>query len=562
VGLNPTPQIFAALGRAITRLEYQLPPCRIKQSCDTPRVDDFLPTVILVLGVIGLVSFLAQRVAIPAPVLLAVAGMIWSLVPSLPAPKLEPGLILSVFLPPLLYAEAWEASWLDFRRWLRPILQLAIGLVAFTILVVGLIAHWAIPALPWGACFLLGAIVSPTDTVAVQTVLDRLRVPRRTTAILGGESLVNDATGLLGAGLATVVVLTGVFEVGAVGLSFTRIAGLGVVIGAAVGWTAATINYYVRGTQLLFALSLLAPYVAYFLAEHVGASGVLAVVIAGFVASWRLDYIAPESRLELYSSWDHLSFLLNAVMFLFVGLETPHRLQQAIDEVPGIVGIALMVSLAVIGARLVWMFPAAYVPLWFSRRLRQREGGYPDVRAVILAAWCGLRGAVSLAAALSVPALLRDGAPFPGRAEIIACTLVVIVVTLIGQGVTLLPLVRSLGLSDADPTDIEVHRAREAMLSAGIARLDAFCSEESCPIAVYRLRDAMSDQLSSLQSEDEMVRSEALRRLAVAGDVRRAVYAAKTDALLALRDRGVVNDRVHRELQLDLDRANADLREG
>jgi CPA1 family monovalent cation:H+ antiporter len=525
-------------------------------------VAEILPTLILVLGVIGLMSFLAQWVAIPAPVLLAVAGMVWSLTPGLPSLEIEPRMILAVFLPPLLYADAWEASWIDFRRWLRPILQLAIGLVAFTIGVVGLVAHWAIPGLPWAACFLLGAIVSPTDTVAVQAVLERLRVPRRATAVLGGESLVNDATGLLGVGLATVVVLTGVFDGGSIGLTFARIVGLGVVIGAAVGWAAATINYYVRGTHVLFAFSLVAPYVAYLLAESAGASGVLAVVIAGFVASWRLHYIAPESRVELYSSWDQLSFLLNAVMFLYVGLEVPPRLAQAIETVPGILGIALLISVAVILARVVWIFPGAYLPPWLSRRLRQREGGYPEVRTVILGAWCGARGAVSLAAALSVPALLSDGTPFPGRDEIIACTLVVILVTLIGQGVTLLPLVRLLGLSDAEPSDVEVRRAREAMLSAGIARLDAFCSEESCPIAVYRLRDAMSDQLASLQSEDALVRSEALRRLEVAGDVRRAVYRAKTDALLALRDHGVVNDKVHQELQLDLDRSNADLRSG
>ena len=519
-----------------------------------------LPTLVLMLGVIGAMSFLAPKVAIPAPVLFAAAGVGWSLIPSLPSIKIAPGVVLSVFLPPLLYSDAWDASWVDFRRWLRPILQLAIGLVAFTILAVGLIAHWALPALPWAACFLLGAIVSPTDTVAVHAVLERLRVPRRVTAILGGESLVNDATGLLGAGLATVVVLTGVFEAGRIGSSFARIAGLGIVIGVAVGLGAATINYFVRGTQILFAFSLLAPYAAYFLAELAGASGVLAVVIAGFVASWRLHYIAPESRLDLYSSWEQLAFLLNALMFLYIGLEAPERLTRAIETVPGIIGIALLISVTVILARFVWVIPGAYVPLWLSPRLRRREGGYPSMRAVILASWCGVRGAVSLAAALSLPLTLMDGTPFPGRAEIVACTLAVILVTLIGQGVTLLPLVRRLGLSDADPTNVEVHRAREAMLSAGIARLDAFCSEESCPIAVYRLRDAMSDQLASLQAEDEMARTQALQRLAVAGDVRRAVYQAQTDALLTLRDQGVVNDRVHQELQLDLDRASADLR--
>jgi monovalent cation/hydrogen antiporter len=521
-----------------------------------------LPTLILMLGVIGVMSYLSPKVAIPAPVLLSVAGVAWSLSPLLPSMEITPGVVLAVFLPPLLYSDAWQASWLDFRRWLRPILMLAVGLVAFTILVVGVVLHSAAPRIPWAVCFLLGAIVSPTDTVAVHAVLERLRVPRRVTAILGGESLVNDATGLLGAGLATAVVLTGVFEVGRVASSFARIAGLGIVVGVVVGLAAAALNRVLRGTHVLFVFSLVAPYTAYFLAEHAGASGVLAVVIAGFVASWRLHYIAPESRVELYSAWDQLEFLLNALMFLYIGLEAPARLQQALATAPGVLGIAFLVAVVVVLARIVWVFPGAYVPLWFSARQRRHEGGYPPIKAVILGSWCGVRGAVSLAAALSLPTTLNDGTPFPGRAEIIACTLVVILVTLVGQGLTLLPLVRRLGLSDADPTEAEVRRAHEAMLSAGIARLDEFCSKESCPIAVYRLRDAMSDKLSSLRDEDALARALALKRLAVAGEVRQAVYQAQTRALLTLRDQGVVNDRVHQELQLDLDRAHADLRAG
>ena len=523
---------------------------------------DILPTLLLMLGVIGVMAFLAPIVRVPPPVLLAIAGVAWSSVPRLASLEIAPGVVLAVFLPPLLYADAWAASWLDFRRWLRPILQLAIGLVAFTILMVGLVAHWAFPGLPWAVCFLLGAIVSPTDTVAIHAVLERLRVPRRLTAILGGESLVNDATGLLGAGLAAAVVLTGVFEAGGIATAFARIAGFGILIGIAVGLLAAAINHVVRGTQVLFVFSLLAPYAAYFLAEHAGASGVLAVVIAGFVASWRLHYIAPESRVELYASWEQLAFLLNALMFLYVGLEAPHRLQQAIAMVPGIIGNALLIGLAVIVTRIVWIFPNAYIPLWLLPGQRRREGGYPSPQGVIVASWCGVRGAVSLAAALSLPVVLPDGTPFPGRPEIIACTLVVILMTLVGQGVTLLPLVRWLGLSDADPTDAEMRQAHEAMLLAGIARLDEFCSQESCPIAVYRLRDAMTDQLASLRDEDAMARAQALKRLAVAGEVRRAVYQAQTKALLGLRDRGVVNDRVHQEMQLDLDRAHADLRAG
>jgi CPA1 family monovalent cation:H+ antiporter len=521
---------------------------------------EILPTVLLLLAAISAMSWLAQKVALPAPVLFAIAGVAWSLTTRMPRPGIAPGVVLAVFLPPLLYADAWEASWYDFRRWLRPILQLGVGLVVFTILSVGVVAHWLMPRLPWGACFLLGAMVSMTDTVAVHSVLERLRVPRRATAILGGESLINDATGLLGVELATVVVLTGVFDFATIATGFARIAGLGVGIGVVIGLTAARLNRMVRGTPVLFALSLLAPYTAYFLAERTGASGVLAVVIAGFVASWRVYYIAPESRIDLYAAWDQLAFLLNALMFVYIGLETPGRLVEAVETVPGIVVVALLISLTVILGRIAWTLPNAYLPFWLWPRLARREGAAPSLRGVALVSWCGVRGAVSLAAALSLPHTLADGSPFPGRAEIVACTLGVILITLVGQGTTLLPLARRLGLEDAEPAEAEAQQAREAILAAGIARLDAFCSEEKCPIAVYRLREAMADQLASLKAEDTTERSSAQQRLAVAEEVRRAIYEAQSRALLDLRDREVVNDRVHQFLQLDLDRANAELR--
>ncbi len=194
-----------------------------------------LPGLIAVLGLIGAASVAARRLGLPPPVLLAIAGIAWSLLPALSPLEIAPHVVLAVFLPPLLYAEAWHASWHDFRRWLRPILSLAIGLVAFTILCVGVVAKLLMPELPWAVCFLIGAILSPTDTVAVHSVLSRLRVPRRVTAILGGESLINDATGLLGVQLAMTVVLTGVFEAGAIATHFVRIAGLGVASGVAVG---------------------------------------------------------------------------------------------------------------------------------------------------------------------------------------------------------------------------------------------------------------------------------------------------------------------------------------
>lgn len=520
---------------------------------------EILPGLIAVLGLIGLASVAAPRVKLPAAVLLAIAGIGWAILPGFAPPAIEPHLVLSVFLPPLLYAEAWRASWHDFRRWLRPILSLAIGLVAFTILCVGMTAKTLMPELPWAVCFLIGAILSPTDTVAVHAVLSRLRVPRRATAIIGGESLINDATGLLGVQLASIVVLTGVFESATIATNFARIAGLGIASGAAVGLLAIGLNARLRGTAVLFVFSLFAPYLAFALADGLGASGVLAVVVAGFVASWRVDLIAQESRVDLYSAWDVLTFILNALMFLFVGIELPHRLGADPATMMSLLGTGLAIAIVVVLARFVWFWPAAYIPLWLFPRLRSKEGGYPDPRAVVLAGWCGVRGAVSLAAALALPHALPSGAPFPGLAVIEAAVLMTIVVTLIGQGSTVGPLVRWLRLRGDPTTEAETRKAREAMLAAGIARLDAFCTEESCPIAVYRYRDVMVDRLAELREVEESARNHATRRLAVSREVRRAVWQAETAELLRLRDAAVINDQDHQFLQLEIDREHADL---
>ena len=514
-----------------------------------------LPSIIAILGLIGLASIAAPRLKLPAPVLLALAGLAWAVLPGLAPPQIDPHIVLSVFLPPLLYADAWRASWHDFRRWMRPILSLGIGLVAVTILVVGVAARWLMPELPWAVCFLIGAILSPTDTVAIHAVLARLRIPRRATAIIGGESLINDATGLLGVQLASIVVLTGVFEAASVGTQFAWIAGLGILIGVAVGLLAVAINARLRGTAVLFVFSLFAPYLAFGVADTAGASGLLAVVVAGFVASWRIDLIAPESRIELTADWDVLTFMLNGLMFLFVGLEIPFRM--SVDG--GLLGFGLAIGAVVIVTRFVWFWPAAYIPLWLFPRLRANEGGYPAPRAVVLAGWCGVRGAISLAAALALPAALPDGSPFPGRAAIEAAVLVTIIVTLIGQGSTIGPLVRWLKIPADPTTEAETLKAREAMLAAGIARLDAFCTEKSCPIAVYRYRDVMMDRLAELREQEEEERLHATRRLEVSRDVRRAVWESETAELLRLRDKGEINDRDHQDLQLEIDREYADL---
>lgn len=518
-----------------------------------------LHTLTAVLAMLALATLLAPRLRLPQPLALALAGVGLAFVPAVRDVEIDPHLILAGFLPPLLYADAFHTSWRDFRRWLRPILMLAIALVAVTIVTVGLVARWMMPELPWAVCFVLGAIVSPTDTVAAQAVIERLRVPRRITAILGGESLVNDATGLVGVQIGVVVALEGVFEWSHVMVQFAEVAGLGIVIGAVVGFMFSYANRLVRDSSVLFTLSLLSPYLAFSIAEWFEVSGVLAVVVAGAIVAWRVHLIAPTARLQLRASWELLAFVLNGLCFLYIGLESPCLLHRAAGGGNQLWIMGLVVSATVMLTRILWCFPNAYLPLYFMPRLREVEGGYPQARGVTLVAWCGVRGAVSLAAALSLPVATNDGDVFPGRDVVVACTVAVILVTLVLQGGTLHLLVKALRLPDDATTDAELRLARERLLAAGIARLDAYCSEHSCPVAVHRYREAMVEQLAALRADDEAERVGAERRLAVSREVRAAVLRAQEESLLALRDSGRIDDHAYAGLlfELDHDRAAA-----
>ncbi len=511
--------------------------------------------LVVLLAAVAAVAAVAPRLRVPGPILLVLAGLGISLTPGVPRLPLDPDLILLIFLPPLLYADAFNASWIDFRRWLRPIAMLAVGLVAMTTLVVGVVAKWCFPELPWAACFILGAVVSPTDTVAAQAVIHRLHIPRRITAIIGGESLVNDATGLVGVQIGVAVALSGVFTVTGTLTTFTWVAGLGMIIGLGVGLLFAWLNRLITDTATLFTVSLLAPYVAFMTAHHLEASGVLAVVVAGFFVSWRIHQIPGTARVPLFHAWELLMFVLNGFCFIFIGLELPHLLGGLEGGGGWPLAGALLIAGALILTRIAWCFPAAYLPLWMSHTLRQREQGIPKPHHVLLLSWCGMRGVISLAAALSLPVLTRDGTPFPGRDLILSCTAVVIAATLVIQGLTLHPLIHLLGIRADQQGEKEARAAREAMLTAGIARLDAYCSEVSCPIAVNHLRQAMSDHLQSLQESDAAERDLAGRRMDVSREVQAAVRAAQAEELLRLRDQEIITDNTYLALQLELDRA-------
>jgi CPA1 family monovalent cation:H+ antiporter len=514
-----------------------------------------LDAILALLVTIAVTTLAAPRLRLPLPIALTLGGLALALLPGVPSPRLDPNLVLLVLLPPLLYADAFNTSWNDFRRWLRPILMLAIGLVAVTILTVGVAARWLFPELPWVVCFALGAILSPTDTVATQAVLERLRIPRRATAILGGESLVNDGTGLVGVQICVAVLLAGGLVPGAIAGRFAWVTGGGVAIGLAVGVIFAMLNRRVRETSALFVLSLVSPYLAALIGVKLGVSSVLAVVVAGFFVSWRIHHVPPKSRVLLFTVWSQLVFVANALSFLYIGLEVPALVRAGRMSAPHALVGALVIALVVMLTRFAWIFPAGYLPLWLSPRLRAQEGGYPKVPNVIVAGWCGVRGSVSLAAALALPVTLPDGTAFPGRDLIVIVTLVVVLVTLFAQGLTLGPLVRWLRIDAGAETEEERRGAREAVLRAGIARLDEFCSEVSCPLSVHHLRTAMQDELASLHERDEEQRLLAHQRLSVSREVQAAIHEAQSRALLALRDSQRINDILYTNLQLDLDRA-------
>ncbi|MBL8860763.1 MAG: Na+/H+ antiporter [Planctomycetes bacterium] len=516
---------------------------------------DSLPVLVALLASLAISAPIARRTGVSPPIVLALVGLALAFLPGLPRRALDPDLILVVFLPPILYADAFQTSWIDFQRWIRPIVMLAVGLVAATILVIGVLTHALLPELPWAVCFTLGAILSPTDTVAVQSVIEKLRVPRRMTAILGGESLVNDATGLVGVQIGVAVVLSGAFEASEVAARFALVAGGGIVVGIAVGFAFAALNRAFRATPPLFALSLVAPYCAYWIAAKLGTSGVLAVVVAGFLVSWRIHVIPAAARVELYSAWGLMAWILNGLCFVFIGLEAPRVVREtATGAGADLLVVGLVLSGAVVAVRVLWVFPGAYLPLWLSPALRRREGGYPSWRGVTLVSWCGVRGMVSLAAALAIPTTLGDGTPFPGRQQLLAVALCVILVTLFVQGLSMAPLVRLLGIRGDEDSEVEVRAAREQLLEAGIHRLDAFCSETSCPLSVHHWRTAMADELATLRAEDEEQRKEAHARVAVSRAVRSAVAEQQARELLALRDSGRINDKTYLTLQLELDR--------
>lgn len=420
-----------------------------------------LVLIFTLLGAVAALATLANRLRVPYPVLLVLGGLGLAFVPGVPRFRLEPDLVFLLFLPPLLFAAAYFTSWRDLQRNVRPVGFLAVGLVLATTLAVAAVGHAL--GLPWAAAFVLGAVISPTDAVAATAIAQRLGVPRRIVVILEGESLVNDATGLVAFRVAAGVAAgTAAFSPAGAGLQFAVGAAGGVLLGVLTGWLTLRLLQTLGDPLIEAVVTLLVPFLTYSLAEEgphliwhellgfAGEpyfSGVLAVVTAGLVVGRKSPAVmSSSSRLEGRAVWDVVVFLLNGLAFILIGLQLPEVVRglggySAAD----LVRSGVLVSLTVVLVRIVWVFPATYLPRLLDRRLRERDP-YPAPGSVAVIAWAGMRGVVSLAAALSLPLTTEGGAPFPERSLILFLTFCVILTTLVLQGLSLPPLIRLLGL--------------------------------------------------------------------------------------------------------------------
>jgi Na+/H+ antiporter len=509
-------------------------------------------------------STMGRRVGIPYPIALVVGGAVFGFIPGVPNIVLNPNIVLVVFLPPLLYSSAFFTNLGDIRANLRTVTLNSILLVLVTMVAVAVLAHALIAGMPWGSAFALGAIVSPTDPLAASTIMRRLDFPRRLISGIEGEGLFNDATALVAYRVAVAAVVEGTFSLAHATLSFVVDAAGGIAIGLIVGWVIAQIRGRVADSQTSITISLLSGYAAFIPADALHVSGVLAAVTTGLYMGIQGPAIIPaRTRLQGFFVWDVLDFLINAILFVLVGLQ----LRGVVKALPSLpvgtyAGYALAISGAVVGARLVWMFTTPYVIRLLDRRPSQRERRV-GARARLVIGWSGMRGAVSLAAALALPLTTHAGEPFPERDLIIFLTFGVIFVTLVIQGLTLPMLIRWMGITRPQEEEDEELRARLVASKAALAELDELEHEDwTREDTIDRMRNLYAYRKRRFAARAGKIEDDGYedRSLAYQQTVQ-MVLAAQRDALIELRNDGrISNEIMNRVIQeLDLEESRLEI---
>jgi CPA1 family monovalent cation:H+ antiporter len=509
----------------------------------------------ILVAVAGL-SALARALNLPYPIVLVVGGALFGFVPGVPSVKLDPNIVLVVFLPPLLYSAAFFTNLNDLRANLRPISLVAIGLVLLTMGAVAVAAHALVGGLSWAAAFTLGAIVAPTDPLAAGLIMRRLNVPRRIVSVLDGEGLFNDATALVLYRVAVAAVVSGTFSLDDAVLSFFAGAAGGVAIGLVLGWIIAAIRERTSDAQVSITISLLSGYAAFIPADQLGASGVLAAVTTGLYMGIRgPSIISARVRLQGLFVWDILDFIINATLFVLVGFQ----LRTIVDGLGGtsaatLASYALAVAGVVIGARLFWLFTTPYVIRALDRRPSQRARRI-GWRQRFVSGWAGMRGAVSLAAALALPLRTDAGTPFPHRDLLLFLTFAVILATLVLQGLSLPAVIRRLGVSDEGAAESEEVRARLLATRAALDRLDELAVEDwTRDDTIERLRNTylyrkrrFAARAGKIEDDGYEDRSLSYQR------VLQSVLAAQREALVDARGEGTISNETMNRVMTDLD---------
>ena len=510
--------------------------------------------IVLLVAVSTALAAGARRFGLSEPLVLTLAGIVGSYLWFIPDVSLSPQLVLLGLLPPLLYTTAIRTSLVDFRANRRPIALLSIGLVLFSTFTAGLVVWWLLPV-PFSTAVALGAVVAPPDAVSATAVARRVGMPRRIVTILEGESLVNDATALVLYRAAVAAAVSGGFVVGEALFQFVYAAVAGVVVGVLVGWVTRWALHVIGDSFTEIAATLLAPYVAWVIGESIHASAVLSCVAGGIYLRQHFSkVVAPTTRLQGRAVWDLVVIVLNGVIFILIGLQLG-TLGEAVppDRLWSLMIGGTLISVAAIVVRLGWVPLIATIPRYLSSTLRARDP-LPPWPHIFLVAWTGMRGIVTLAAAMALPVSTGTGAPFPFRSEIILLSFMVILATLVLQGLTLAPLIRTLGVSGGSEGEEEEMHAREQAAGAALVRLNELTNEDwTKPAHVEQLELHYGGRLRRFSPDAEIdpdckkETSEAFLRL------REATLAAERSALIRLRDEGTISDEVLHRLEQEVD---------
>jgi CPA1 family monovalent cation:H+ antiporter len=510
---------------------------------------EVLIAVLAILIAVSVLFEVARRVGVPYPSLFVIGGLVLGFVPGLPRITLQPDLVLLVFLPPLLFSAAFDTPLRELRRYLAPIARLSIGLVLFTIVIVAAVAHAAIPGLAWPAAFALGAIVAPTDALAATSVFRRIGAPRVAVSLIEGEALLNDATALVAYRAAVVAVVSGTFILTDALTGFVVAATGGILIGAVVGLVLGDVVRRLNDPPVEVAISLVIPFAAYLPADQLGLSGVLAAVTAGLVIGRRLGTIlTPSSRVLWLSTWKMVGFVLNGFVFVLIGLELPEVLQGIpVGRAGEVLGLIAVVVVAIVGARFVWVALASLLP-GSPRRVVARRDPRLAWRITALVGWAGLRGAVSLAAALALPS------NFPERNVFLLVTFAIILVTLLVQGLSLPYFVRHLGWDGVEFDGDEATAARAQAYQAGLDEIER--ARPRWPThqpLLDRLEASLRDRSQHLATADPEETVERRQERIEHEEIQRGVIEAQRVTVAQLRDRGEINDETLRVIERELD---------